>query len=353
MAFGRKIYEELEGYTPGEQPKEPGVIKLNTNENPYPPSPRVLEALQALSADNARRYPDPVAAPLRRVCAEIYGLPGEEWLIAGNGMDELLALVLRAFVDPGDTVLALYPTYSLYEVLCRIHDCQLRYIDADENWQPPESFYEEKARLCFLTRPNAPTGLALDRALVEKFCTNFPGIVVIDEAYVDFADDHCMDFPERFENVIVMRTFSKSYSLAGLRIGIAAANPALIREFMKIKDSYNMNAWSQEAALAAVQDQEYMHQSAERVRKTRKHLREQLLDLGFTVHPSQTNFLLAHWAGTPSAAEIFETLRRDHHILVRYFNHRRLDNALRITIGTDEECAALVHALQRIIGDRG
>lgn len=349
MAFGRKIYEELEGYTPGEQPKGGNVIKLNTNENPYPPSPKVLEALQALTADRARRYPDPVAAALRKSCAEIYGLPGEEWVVAGNGMDELLALVLRAFVDPGDRVLTLYPTYSLYEVLCQIHDCRLEYVELDDNWQPPESFYAEKARLCFLTRPNAPTGIALDRKEVERFCSRFPGIVVIDEAYVDFCDDNCMDFPQRFENVIVMRTFSKSYSLAGMRIGVAAAQPALIREFMKIKDSYNMNAWSQAAARAAVEDQTYMQGSVAKVRATRKKLREQLQELGFTVAPSQTNFLLAYWDQSPSASEIFETLRRDHQILVRYFNYPRLNNALRITIGTDEECDALVSALKTIV----
>ena len=349
MRFGRKIYESEEGYTPGEQPREPGIIKLNTNENPYPPSPRVIEALQALTADRARRYPDPLASALCRACAGVYNLPGEDWLVAGNGMDELLALALRAFVDPGDTVLALYPTYTLYEVLCQIHDCRLQYIELNDEWLPPESFYKEKGRLCFLTRPNAPTGVAMPRADVERFCAQFPGIVVIDEAYVDFCDDHCMDFPQRFDNVIVMRTFSKSYSLAGMRIGIAAAQPPLIREFMKIKDSYNMNAWSQAAALAAVEDQAYMRSCAAKVRATRERLREALIGLGFRVPPAQTNFLLARWEGSPSASAIFEKLRREHRILVRYFNYRRLDTALRITIGTDEECDALVDALSAIL----
>lgn len=346
--YGRILLQDVEGYTPGEQPKGAGVIKLNTNENPYPPVPQAMEAIRNLDASALRKYPDPMAEALRSACAERYGVPGADWVVIGNGMDELLALVLRAFVDPGDDVLAVYPTYTLYEVLCRIQGCTLRYVELNDALLPPDSFYSEKARLCFLTRPNAPTGISITRTDVERFCANFDGIVVIDEAYVDFSEDNCMDFPARFDNVIVMRTFSKSFSMAGVRIGTAVAQPALINEFMKIKDSYNMNAFSQAAGLAAMQNYDYMLEQKEKVCITRKRLRDALMDMDFDVPDSQANFLLARWQGVPTAAEIFAALR-EHNILVRYFDQPRLDDALRITIGTEEEIDALLAALHSII----
>ena len=348
MKYERGILADVEGYVPGEQPRGSGVIKLNTNENPYPPSPKVLEAIRGLGAEALRKYPDPVSVRFREACARRYGYDDADWVIIGNGMDELLALVLRTFVDPGDTVLATYPTYSLYEVLCRLHGCNLHCEDLDEAFQLTESFFKIPARLCFLTRPNAPSGVAVAREAVERFCRAFDGIVVIDEAYVDFGDDDCMDFPKRFENAIVMRTFSKSFSLAGMRIGTAVAQPALIRAFLKTKDSYNMNAVSQAAGLAAIEDWAYMRQSAERVRATRARLRTELAVLGFDVPDSQSNFLLARLGNAEAARSVFETLR-ERNILVRYFDVRRLDNALRITVGTDEECDALLAALREIL----
>jgi histidinol-phosphate aminotransferase len=349
VKYGRTLLGGVEGYVPGEQPKGTSVIKLNTNENPYPPSPKVLEALRSLSTDALRKYPDPLALAFREACAARYGYPGPEWVLAGNGMDELLALALRTFVDPGNAVLAGYPTYSLYEVLCQLHGCAMHYVDLDGDFQLPDSFFETRARLCLLTRPNAPSGVSVPREAVEHLCRVFDGMVVIDEAYVDFADDDCLDFPKRFENAIVMRTFSKSFSLAGMRLGTAVARPEVINEFMKTKDSYNLNAFSQAAGLAAMNDYDYMLAKAAKVRATRERLREQLRALGFDVPKSQSNFLLARWDGTPAAPEIFEALRA-RNILVRYFPVRNLENALRITIGTDEECAALVAAIKDILG---
>lgn len=348
MKYTRELLKDVEGYVPGEQPKVAGVIKLNTNENPYPPSPKVMEALRALSTDALRKYPDPLAVNFRRAYAGRFGYPGPEWVIAGNGMDELLALAIRTFVDPGDAVLASYPTYSLYEVLCQLHGCNSVYVDLDQNFQLTESFFATKARLCLLTRPNAPSGVSAPREAVERLCREFDGIVVIDEAYVDFGDDSCIDFPNRFENAIVMRTFSKSFSLAGMRLGTAVAQPAIINEFMKTKDSYNLDACSQAAALAAIQDYAYMEANVAKVRTTRARLRTALQQLGFDVPESQSNFLLARWNATPPAKEIFETLRKQN-ILVRYFNLRGLQNALRITVGTDTECDIVVHAIRGIV----
>jgi histidinol-phosphate aminotransferase len=349
VKYGRDILRNVEGYVPGEQPKMANVIKLNTNENPYPPSPKVLEALKALGPEALVKYPDPLSVAFRRACAERHGYPDESWAIIGNGMDELLAMALRTFVDPGDAVLTTYPTYTLYETLCDLHGASCIMVDLDEDYQLPEAFYATPARLCFLPRPNAPTGISAPRDAVARLCREFDGIVVIDEAYVDFADDNCMDFPKEFDNAIVMRTFSKSFSLAGMRLGLGIAQPEIIAEFLKTKDSYNMNAVAQAVGLAAMNDYAHMEANVAKVKATRERLRKALVELGFRVPPSQSNFLLAHWNGEPTARAIFERLR-DQAIIVRYFNARRLDGALRITVGTDDQTDALLAALEAIIG---
>ena len=349
MNYGRSILSDVTGYVPGEQPREGGVIKLNTNENPFPPSPRVEKALRGLGVDGLRRYPDPVSAELRRACADRYGYPSEEWVIAGNGMDELLAMVLRAFVDPGDDILTPYPTYTLYETLAKLHGAQPVLVDLDDSFQLPESFFQTPARLCFLPRPNAPSGVCSPRADVEKLCESFDGVVVIDEAYADFAGDNCMDFPQRHENAIVMRSFSKSFSLAGIRLGTAVARPELIAELLKTKDSYNLNSVTQRLGLAAFTDYEHMQANANRVREGRRYLTESLRDLGFHVPPSQANFVLAEWKGSPSAGILFEELKW-RNILVRHFPVRRLEHALRISVGAPEENEAVVNALGELVG---
>lgn len=349
MTFGRDMLRSVEAYVPGEQPSDPSVIKLNTNENPYPPSPAVREALHRLSEDAMRRYPDTASLELRTACAERYGYDSPDWVIAGNGMDELLAMALRTFVDPGDTVLTAYPTYVIYETLAKLHGAVLKTVDLDEDFQLPEAFYAESGRMCFLARPNAPSGVSVPRAAVERVCESFEGLVLIDEAYADFADDTCMDFPKRYENAIVMRTFSKAYSLAGLRIGVAVARPEIIREFLKTKDSYNLNAYSQAAALAAIRDSGHMEANAAKIRATRARLIAELRGLGFSVPDSQANFVLAQWNGAPTAKKIFEQLR-DQRIYVRYFETRRLENALRISVGTDAEVGRLFDALKGILG---
>lgn len=349
MKYGRALLRNVEGYVPGEQPRTGNVIKLNTNENPYPPSPRVGEALRALNDDAARKYPEPLSIALREACAERYGYPGPEWVIAGNGMDELLALAVRTFTDPGDTILTTYPTYILYETLAQLHGASIEFDDLDERFQLAETFYGKRARLTFLPRPNSPSGVSAPREAVERLCRESKGLVVVDEAYVDFADDTCMDFPRRFDNALVMRTFSKSFSLAGMRVGIAVGRPELIGEFLKTKDSYNLNAYSQAAALAAFRDYDYMLQNAAKVKATRARLIRSLEDLGFQVPPSQANFVLARWTGEPSARDLYLQLK-EQGIFVRYFNARRLDDALRITVGTDSEIDTLLDALAGLVG---
>lgn len=348
MMRRRKILEKVEGYVPGEQPKQPGVIKLNTNENPYPPSPNVVEALRALDETAVRKYPDPVSLDLRGALARQYGYPGPEWVVVGNGMDEILAMAVRAFTDPKDRILSCYPTYILYETLALLHGARPMLIDLDDDFLFTEKFFETEGRLCFLPRPNSPSGVSAPLQDVDRFCRTFDGLVVIDEAYVDFGDDNCIDFAKTFDNAIVTRTMSKSFSLAGLRVGYGFARPDLIAEFMKVKDSYNMSAASQAAGLAALEDAAWMESNVAKVRATRTRLTDELIRLGFAVPPSQSNFVLAQWSRTPSAKEIFETLRA-RNILVRYFSAWRLENALRITVGTDEEIDALLAALREIL----
>lgn len=348
MKYQRAILRDVEGYVPGEQPKFADIVKLNTNENPYPPAPRVLEAIHAMTADALRRYPDPVAGAFRAACAERYGYPGIEWVVAGNGMDEILALAMRAFVDPDDTVLTPYPTYILYETLARLHGANCRFCDLDDDFQLTEEFYSTPARMCLVPRPNSPTGVCPPREAMERLCREFDGIVVIDEAYVDFADDTCMDFPKRFDNVIVSRTFSKSFSLAGVRLGVAVAQPALIDEFMKIKDSYNVNAFTQAVGTAAMLEYDAMQASVAKVRATRERLTTALESMGFRVPRSQSNFVFAQWDGVPHASEIFKALR-ERAIIVRYFDTRRLANGLRISVGTDAEIDRLLAALREIV----
>lgn len=348
MKFGRDALREVEGYTPGEQPKFANIIKLNTNENPYPPSPKVLEALSKLDADAIRRYPDPVSIELRRACAVRYGLPSADWIIAGNGMDELLAMTIRTFSDPGDAITTPYPTYVLYETLAKLHGAKPKFVDLDDNFQLTPEFYSEPARIRFIPRPNSPSGVCAPRAAIERLCAESKGLVFIDEAYADFAEDSCIDLPRVFDNVIVGRTFSKAFSLAGMRVGVAIAQPALIQEFMKTKDSYNLSVAAQHAALAAFNDYGHMLANVAKVRATRTRLVAALRAFGFSVPDSQANFVLAQWAANPSAREVFTALR-ERAIVVRYFDAPRLQDSLRISVGTEAETDALLRALEEIL----
>ena len=348
MKYGRELLRGVEGYVPGEQPKMANIVKLNTNENPYPPSPRVLQAVQEVTTEMVRKYPDPVSMRLREAIAEKYGVAGPEWVIAGNGMDDILAMAIRAFADPGDTIVSPYPTYTLYETLAQLHGSKMQYVDLDGEFQLPEQFFESTGRMCFVPRPNAPSGVPAGQAAMERLCKEFNGLVFIDEAYADFANDNCLGFPRAFENAIVGRTFSKSYSLCGLRLGFAIARPEIIAEMMKVKDSYNVNVVAQAAGIAALADVDHFRKCTDRIRKNREWLTDALTGMGFRVPPSQTNFVLAHWTGAPSAREIFEALRA-RAIIVRYFDAPRLRDALRITVGAEREIEALIDALRAIL----
>ena len=343
MSMIRASVAKMTPYTPGEQPRVPGLIKLNTNENPYPPSPRVAEALAAIAADALRLYPDPVALELRRTIAGLHGC-GVENVFAGNGSDEVLALCTRAFVEPDGIIGWFDPSYSLYPVLAAIADARgVPSPLAGDFSLPPNAQRPVPHSLFFLTTPNAPTGILFPRADLEAFCDAQRGVVVLDEAYADFAPDQFMDLALARPNVIVSRSLSKSYSLAGLRLGYAVGPAPLIEALYKIKDSYNLDALTQAIGAAALRDPAWMRGNVEKIVATRARVARALEARGWTVLPSATNFIFAKPAGK-SAGEMFAHLRA-RNILVRHFPGPRTGDYLRITIGTDAQMDAFLAAL--------
>ncbi len=337
----------MRGYTPGEQPKSRDIVKLNTNENPYPPSPKVAEALAHFDAESLRRYPDPMAVALRKRIAQIHHCAIEN-VFAGNGSDELLALATRAFVNDGGAIATFDPTYSLYSVLAEIRNVKFRRVKLAKGFawrRPPASL---NAELFFLTSPNAPTGIQYDKQEVRAFCNAIPGVVLIDEAYVDFADASFMDLATEpgNRNVVVTRTLSKSFSLAGLRLGYAVGPADLIDAMYKIKDSYNLDGITQAVALAALNDLPWMRANAKKIRATRARVAKALRDRGWTMTESSTNFLLAR-PPDGEAERRFQALRAQG-IFVRYFPSPPTREYLRISIGTDSDMDRLLSALDEM-----
>ena len=341
----RRSVTALSAYVPGEQPSSSDIVKLNTNENPYPPSPRVAAALAGLDASTLRRYPPPSAARLRAQLATLHECSPEA-VFVGNGSDEVLALCTRAFVENDGSIGYFVPSYSLYPVLADIRDVPQKPVPLgpEYTWSLPASY---DCSLFFLTMPNAPTGMVYAREDVAVFCRRTSGIVVIDEAYVDFADGDCLDLALSLPNVLVARSLSKSYSLAGLRVGYAVGAPALIEALDKVKDSYNTDRIAQALALAAVEDAAYMRDVAERVKQTRERVAAALSALGLHVYPSQANFLWVRPTAV-AAKDLFEELRR-RRILIRYFPGESTGDCVRITVGTDAEMDRMLAELKGIL----
>jgi len=341
----RDSVQDLEAYTPGEQPKRPGLVKLNTNENPYPPSSRVAEVLTTLSAETLRLYPDPLGVELRKTVARLHHV-GVDQVFAGNGSDEILALCTRAFVEDDGVIGYFMPSYSLYPVLSAIRNVSGVACDLDEGFEWPARD-PAPASLFFLANPNAPTSLLFPKAKVRAFCMSFPGVVLIDEAYVDFARESCLDLATTLPNVLVMRTLSKSYSLAGIRCGYVVGPEVLTSALFKIKDSYNLNRLTQAIATAAIQDQAHMLANVARIKATRERLSEELIRQGFAVCPSETNFLWVN-PGRSQAPVMYEALKKQG-VLIRYFPGKRTGDYLRITVGTDQDVNRLLEALGGLI----
>ncbi|MBI1813554.1 MAG: histidinol-phosphate transaminase [Deltaproteobacteria bacterium] len=345
--FVRPGIRALHGYVPGEQPRDRRYVKLNTNENPYPPSPRVIEAVRAAVIDDLRLYPDPVATELRRKAGEVYGFAPEQ-IIAGNGSDDLLALIVRACASAGDRVVYPMPTYSLYDTLVAIQDAEAAHVPFPADFTLPVAALRQlDGRVTFVCNPNAPSGTVTPVAVIEELARALSGLLVVDEAYVDFADATALPLVQRCPNVVVLRTFSKSFSLAGMRIGLGFGSAAVIEELNKVKDSYNLSRLSLVAATAALEDLAWMQRNVTRIRTTRAALSERLRALGLQVLPSQANFILARRPGR-NMGDIQRALK-EQGVLVRYFDTPDLRDALRITVGTDEECEALLVALKPLL----
>lgn len=343
--YVRAAVAAMAAYVPGEQPQGGGWVKLNTNENPYPPSPSVLAALHAAVGDDLRLYPDPVAKALRQRAAAVYGVD-PAGILVGNGSDELLNLIVRALVGPGDEVLYPTPTYSLYDSLVAVQEGVVREIPYGDDFVLPAGVVGSSAKLTFLCHPNSPSGMPIPLERIRQVAEASRGVVVVDEAYVDFGGESAMPLVREFDNVIVLRTFSKSFSLAGMRVGLAFGAPALMNEIGKIKDSYNIDRLSLVAADAALADYAWMQANVARVCATRTRLAAELRQRGFVLLDSATNFLFARRPGEDLAG-LYQGLK-ERRVLVRHFATPRLRDGLRITIGTDDEASALLTALDAI-----
>ncbi len=335
----------LAGYTPGEQPRDGTFIKLNTNENPYPPSPRVVEALRdTLTGDRLRKYPDPTGTCFRHTAARVLDVDPDGILI-GNGSDDILTIVTRGFVSPGGLVVSPTPSYLLYRTLAELQHARFETVPYTADWQLPRPWPVRGAQLTFLANPNSPSGTVVSSAEVERLAGEMGGPLVLDEAYVDFADRHGLHLARG--NVIVTRSLSKSYALAGLRFGFAVAEPALVRELFKVKDSYNCDVLSLTAAAAALEDQAYLRETRTRILATRERLTRELRRLGFEVLSSQANFVWCRRGDRP-VKPLYEELKR-RLILIRYMNYAGYGDGLRISIGTDAEIDRLLEELTRIL----
>ena len=345
-SYFRPCIEAMEGYVPGAQPRGRAYIKLNANENPYPPSPRVLEALHAAASDGLRLYPDAMATALREKIAALHGVAPDQVLV-GNGSDDLLTMILRCFVSEGEAVAAPRPTYPLYEVLVAIQNGTMTWVDFAADFSLPPALAEAQARVTFVANPNSPSGTWVSPEAVGELAGRLEGILVVDEAYVDFAADDCTRLLARQANVVVLRSFSKSYSLAGLRIGYALASAAIVRGLAKVKDSYNVNRFAIAAGVAALGDIEHMRANAARIRAERERVSEALRALGLFVYPSQANFVALR-AAAPGARAIGAALEEDG-ILVRTFSDPRLADWVRITIGTPEHNDLVLAGIRRVL----
>ena len=346
MDYFRDNIEKVKGYEPGFQPKEADVIKLNTNENPYPPSPAVMKVLAEFSAERLRRYPDPVGDEFRQAAAQVNGV-GPENIMCCNGGDDLLTIAFRAFCDESRPVAYPVPTYSLYPVLAKLQNCNVIEVPFDSEFNLPVKLTKTDAALTIVCNPNAPSGSFVSVGELASLADELSGVLLIDEAYVDFADENCTALVKDFDNVIILRSMSKGYCLAGMRFGYAIAQPDLIAGLMKVKDSYNVDVVTIAVAAAAIKDREYFIEATEKVKKNRDLLIAQLRALKFIVPRSFANFVLAE-SKNCDASEIYDKLVQ-RNIYIRYFDLPGLSNKLRITVGTSEQNDILILALKEIL----
>ncbi len=351
MKGWEKNIRKVVPYVPGEQPKQRGIIKLNTNENPYPPAPGVTAALKGMDADMLRRYPDPTSEVLVKELAAYYHLEPEQ-VFVGVGSDDVLAMCFLTFFNSQKPILFPDITYSFYKVWAELYRIPYERCALDEEFRiVKEDYYKANGGVIF-PNPNAPTGVCQDLAAVEDIVAhNRDVVVIVDEAYIDFGGKSALELIDRYDNLLVVQTFSKSRSLAGMRVGYAMGNKILIKYLNDVKysfNSYTMNAPTLAAAVEAVKAEEYFKETKGKIVATRERVKVELGKLGFRFQDSQANFLFITHPQF-SAREIFEALKIKK-IYVRYFNKPRIDNYLRVTIGTDEEMDELISFLKKFMG---
>jgi histidinol-phosphate aminotransferase len=346
-SFVRENVRAMHGYAPGEQPRSgERVVKLNTNENPFPPSDKVMKAVREIEPEMLRRYPSPTGEPFREAAAALWEI-SPDMILCGNGSDDILTITTRTFVPSGGMLGFPEPTYSLYPVLSQIEGAKALGVAWDKDWTlPVEALAECGADAIYIANPNAPSGTFVPPSQIGKLAGRFKGAILVDEAYADFAEDNCVSLVADHANVIISRTLSKAYSLAGLRFGYAIAQTQVIDQMMKVKDSYNCDAISIVAATAAIQDREHAKRGWQNVREERQRVSVELTQLGWTVIPSHANFILA---GVPNGKgrEAYLGLK-EQGILVRYFNLPGLTDKIRITIGTSQENNALIGGIMAL-----
>jgi histidinol-phosphate aminotransferase len=344
MSYFRANIERMAGYVPGEQPSPAEkVIKINTNESPYPPSPAAMKVLREFDGELLRLYSHPTARAFREAVSRVLGFP-PDWVLSGNGSDDLLSMIFRACAEPGRKVAYPTPTYTLYRTLAGIQQAEVVEVPFDEAFHlPADALADAAAAVTIVANPNAPSGTGFATERLDELASRVRGLLVLDEAYVDFAEHNALALARKRPNVIVLRSLSKGYSLAGLRLGFGVARPEILNQLIKVKDSYNVGALPCAVGAAALADQAYKEACVAKVKASRAKLAGGLEAMGFRVWPSEANFLLCR-PPDGKARGIYEALK-ERGILIRYFQHPPLADKLRISIGTDEQNAALLRAI--------
>ena len=348
MTYFRKKITAMTGYIPGEQPQGSKLIKLNTNENPYTGSAKVRAAIGHAIQAGLQKYPDPSATAFRQRAGEQLGVD-PSWILCGNGSDDILTIITRALVDPGDTVRYPNPSYVLYKTLAEIQGAECDVVNFEPDWTLGDAFTapHDRLKLAYLANPNSPSGTVLPPEEVAKIADALPCPLLVDEAYADFAETNCLELVAQNKKVMVSRTLSKSYALAGLRFGFLIAQPQLLEQFAKVKDSYNCDALAIAGATAAIDDRHWFKEARTAILATRQRLTEELTKLGFVCTPSQANFV---WCRHPDhAAETLYQQLKANGVLVRYMNYPNWDDGLRVTVGTDEQIDAFLAILSGLI----
>lgn len=349
MSYVRPEIAGVKGYVPGEQPRgREKFIKLNTNENPYPCSPAVGRAIAAVVERGLQRYPDPLAEAFRVRAAALLGVE-PNWILCGNGSDDILTIVTRAYVGQGDCLRLPYPSYILYKTLAQLQGAEAEETRFQQDWSLGDDFAARRSRLklAFLPNPNSPSGTVLSAERILELAERLPCPLLVDEAYVDFAETNCVKLVARNEKIMVSRTLSKSYALAGLRFGFLVAQPQVIEQLVKVKDSYNCDALSIAGATAAIDDQAWLAENRKKILAARQQLFAGMRKLGFAAVESQANFVWCPHSSAP-VRPLYERLKTEQ-ILVRYMDYAGWGDGLRISVGAAEQVDVCLASLARMI----